>query len=330
MMILKKLSANLAFFALAASASAQFTTSGSNIYYNSGNVGIGTTTPDALLTVKGSAHVGSDLILTRTDGFQFGGSIAVDNVTSNAITMWKTGGGNIDFINLMGSSIGLNGKVAVGALFPQRRLDITTADANDGIRIVHNNNGFTQFFANSLPLNAYNVITQTGDAGITYGDYGPISPSTSFGFVIAPWSNTASGIRLDANGNVGIGTATTGSSKLAVEGAITARKVIVTQANPFPDYVFDKNYRLSSLASVDQYIKAHHHLPDIPSADSVARNGLDLGGNQAALLKKIEELTLYVIDQQQQIARLKERDKELEHLQAQIDELKAQQAPAKN
>jgi len=274
-------------------------------------IGIGTTSPDVPLTVNGQTHLGNDLILTRTDGFQYGATIAVDNVISKTIYLQKTGGGNIDFINLMGSSIGLNGKVAVGALFPFRKLDIATADANDGIRIIHNNNGFAQFYANSLPLNAYNVITQTGDAGITYGDYGPISPSTSFGFVIAPWSNTASGIRLDANGNVGIGTATTGSNRLAVEGTIASRKVIVTQANPMPDYVFDKDYPLPSLASVNQYIKAHHHLPDIPSAGSVAKSGLDLGDNQAALLKKIEELTLYVIGQQQQFEELKKQNRKM-------------------
>ena len=112
-------------------------------------------------------------------------------------------------------------------------------------------------------------------------------------------------------------------NKLAVEGTIASRKVIVTQVNPMPDYVFDKGYPLPSLDSVNRYIQDHHHLPDIPSADSVAKTGFDLGGNQTALLKKIEELTLYVIEQQRQIATLKERDKEMGHLQAQIDELKA-------
>jgi hypothetical protein len=102
-------------------------------------------------------------------------------------------------------------------------------------------------------------------------------------------------------GNVGINTTNPGPYKLAVEGTLGARKVVVTQANPWADYVFDDNYQLPSLDSVNKYIKANHHLADIPLADSVAKAGIDLGNNQALLLKKIEELTLYAIQQNQQL-----------------------------
>jgi len=119
-------------------------------------------------------------------------------------------------------------------------------------------------------------------------------------------------MRLDQNGNLAIGTTSAGSNKLAVEGTIGARKVVVTQTNPFPDYVFEQGYQLPALDSVSKFIQANHHLPDVPSADSVARNGLDLGSNQAALLKKIEELTLYLIEQQDEIKKLKEHDMELQ------------------
>ena len=107
------------------------------------------------------------------------------------------------------------------------------------------------------------------------------------------------------NGNVGIGTINNGSNKLAVEGTIGARKVVVTATNPFPDYVFDRGYVLPSLRSLSSYIRVHHHLPELPSADSVARGGLDLGGNQTVLVKKIEELTLYIIGQDRELQELK-------------------------
>ena len=116
---------------------------------------------------------------------------------------------------------------------------------------------------------------------------------------------------IGGNGNVGIGTSNTGSNKLAVEGTIGARKMVVTQTNPFPDYVFDCDYALPSLRSLSSYIQAHHHLPELPSADSVARGGLDLGSNQTALVKKIEELTLYILDQDKHRA---EQDRKMEEL----------------
>ena len=71
------------------------------------------------------------------------------------------------------------------------------------------------------------------------------------------------------------------------------------------DYVFDKTYKLASLQSVEKYIAQNNHLPDVPSAATVAKSGIDLGDNQAVLLKKIEELTLYVIKLQKEIDQLK-------------------------
>ncbi|MFL9485768.1 hypothetical protein ACI6Q2_23520, partial [Chitinophagaceae bacterium LWZ2-11] len=98
------------------------------------------------------------------------------------------------------------------------------------------------------------------------------------------------------DGNVGIGTTNTGSNKLAVEGTIGARKLKITQVTPWPDYVFDSAYTLTPLAQVEQFIKDYKHLPGVPSAKEVANRGLDVGDNQAVLLKKIEELTLYMIE----------------------------------
>ena len=113
---------------------------------------------------------------------------------------------------------------------------------------------------------------------------------------------TFDGTKLLVNGNVGIGTINTNdvSYKLFVETGIRTRKVKVDQAT-WADYVFEPSYKLPSLEEVESFIKQHKHLPDVPSARDVQKEGLNLGDNQALLLKKIEELTLYAIDQNKKL-----------------------------
>lgn len=124
-------------------------------------------------------------------------------------------------------------------------------------------------------------------------------------------------------GLVGIGTVNTYGYSLAVNGSAIFTKAVVKLYANWPDFVFRKGYELPSLASLDRYIRANNHLPGIPTADSVAKNGLDLGENQARLLQKIEELTLYIIGQNKKIETLQTANERLDALQAQIDELKA-------
>lgn len=119
-----------------------------------------------------------------------------------------------------------------------------------------------------------------------------------------------------STGQVGIGTSyltnfsADAASKLFVEGNIRARKVKVDVAT-WPDYVFHRSYKLRPLAEVKKFIEANNHLPEVPSATTVKKEGIDLGENQAVLLKKIEELTLYIIAQQQELDILKMEVKEL-------------------
>lgn len=96
------------------------------------------------------------------------------------------------------------------------------------------------------------------------------------------------------NGNVGIGTLVP-KERLSVNGKIRAQEIKVETAN-WPDYVFAKDYKLPSLQETEKHIQEKGHLPDIPSAEDVKTNGVDLGEMNAKLLKKIEELTLYLIE----------------------------------
>jgi hypothetical protein len=94
-------------------------------------------------------------------------------------------------------------------------------------------------------------------------------------------------------------------SSLAVNGPIKAQELTLT-AKDWPDYVFDSSYALPALAGVKDYIRQHHHLQGLPAAGEVEQAGADVGATQEALLKKIEELTLYILNQDKEIKELKQ------------------------
>lgn len=118
---------------------------------------------------------------------------------------------------------------------------------------------------------------------------------------------------ISIQGNVGIGTIYTGIHKLAVEGSIGARRVRVNPTG-WADFVFEEDYELPALGEVEGYIKANKHLPDVPTAEEVEKEGVDLGEMNKKLLQKVEELTLYMIEQQKQ---LKSQQEQINALQKQ-------------
>jgi hypothetical protein len=121
-----------------------------------------------------------------------------------------------------------------------------------------------------------------------------------------------------SNGNVGIGTTNPGSYKLAVQGKLGAREVVVTEAD-WADFVFSPTYTLKPLEEVEQFIKANKHLPNVPSEKEVKEKGLNLGQSDAVLLQKIEELTLYLIEQNKKTKEQSEKIKELEEAKVETE-----------
>ncbi|WP_437921168.1 hypothetical protein [Sphingobacterium sp. LRF_L2] len=101
------------------------------------------------------------------------------------------------------------------------------------------------------------------------------------------------------DGNVGIGT-TTPAEKLAVNGNIRAKEIKVEATN-WPDYVFSPDYALKPIGEVRDFIVENGHLPEVPKASEVEENGLSVGEMNKLLMKKIEELTLYIIDLEQRM-----------------------------
>jgi hypothetical protein len=133
-------------------------------------------------------------------------------------------------------------------------------------------------------------------------------------------------INIDQSNHVGINTQNTSGYTFNVAGSavfdgVTVKSFSATnpQATPWADYVFDKNYQLPTLESLGAYIRLNRHLPGIPTAAEVEKNGLDLGATQAKLLEKIEQLTLYTIDLQKQADQSRAT---VEALRQQVENLK--------
>jgi len=150
------------------------------------------------------------------------------------------------------------------------------------------------------------VINKNGHVGIGTRrpqnkldvDGGAVIGSDYSGFETAPYNG------LLVEGNVGIGTTMPGAYKLAVNGNIRAKEIVVDTG--WSDFVFEDNYELMNLNKVEDYIEENGHLPDIPSAKQIEVNGVSLGKSQALLLQKIEELTLYIIEQNKRINKLEQ------------------------
>jgi len=132
-------------------------------------------------------------------------------------------------------------------------------------------------------------------------------------------------------GNVGIGTTDTQNFKLAVagntaiDGTLKAKEIKV-QANVWADFVFAPNYKLRPLAEVETFIKENQHLPEIPSEAEVKEEGIAVGEMNAKLLQKIEELTLYVIEQNKRLESVEKENQQIkiknQNLEKQIQEIK--------
>ena len=122
------------------------------------------------------------------------------------------------------------------------------------------------------------------------------------------------GVHYISNGNVGIG-CTAPDEKLVVNGTIKASeiKVVNTSALPCSDYVFESGYNLRSLEEVESFVKENKHLPEVPSAAEFKENGYSIGEMDDVLLRKIEELTLYMIELKKQNEQLQKEVRELKN-----------------
>ena len=120
-------------------------------------------------------------------------------------------------------------------------------------------------------------------------------------------------LTIDGSGNIGVGTISP-DSKLTVKGDIHTREVKVDLNGAVgPDYVFEKDYDLISLSELETYINQNKHLPEVPSAKEMESSGLNLKEMNLLLLKKVEELTLHLIEKEKQMEKMEKRIEQLEN-----------------
>lgn len=210
-------------------------------------------------------------------------------------TLWRTG------INEV-FTVDNNGNTGIGTLYPRGKFDV---------------NGPGDIYLNSDPINgAAQSIFLPGHIYI-----GPHHPSADVAFLqarrhddsgttslrIRTFSNGSltDAMHIEGNGHIGIGT-NYPDAKLSVKGQVHAQEAKVDLNGAVaPDYVFNKDYKLLSLEEIKSYIETNKHLPEVPSAKEMEDKGINVGAMNLLLLKKVEELTLYIITQQEQIDELK-------------------------
>jgi len=219
-----------------------------------------------------------------------------------------------------------NGNLGIGTTSPQAQLVVGN---NFGASISGASGGNAIFGTNLAIGQGGNNHNKLYTPYTHNNNYGYAGVRTSWGriYFYAEKQNTSANhevtptpkMIINELGYVGIGTIDTKGYKLGVKGKIAAEEVKVALYNSWPDYVFEKEYKLPSLKEVENHIAEKGHLQNIPSAKEVNENGIHLGEMNAKLLQKIEELTLYMIEQNKktelllkEVTSLKKKNAELE------------------
>lgn len=266
-----------------------------NVTYN--NVAIGLEAPDWGINIKtkfpgltGSWNRG--LFVSNETGLDHLFSIGANGNSVNGVSTFTSGFIGIDW-NKPFMSFLPNGTIGIGTNAPLANVHIKSETAHLRLESAYA---------------GYNASIQYVSGGQYRWELGTGILSGA-NFELYDRVNSKSSFVVNPEGNVGIGT-TAPTSKLTVAGDINAREVRVT-VNAGADFVFENDYNLPSLTSLDNYIKVNKHLPEIASAQAMQKDGINLSEMNIKLLQKIEEMTLYLIQQSKDMDLLKAQIKML-------------------
>lgn len=221
-----------------------------------------------------------------------------------AFSQWSTGSGGAIYYS--------GGNVGVGTSSPGATLTVLGGTYDTGIQIQSSNTYGTGLqLANTATNGHYYALFSSGP-----GDF-----LGAGGFGI--YDDTAAAYRLTItpSGNVGINTVDP-QNTLSVNGTVQAKEVVVNTG--WSDFVFAPDYPLASLNEIKAFVSTNHHLPDIPSAADVEKNGVNVGEMEARLLAKVEELTLHMIAAEERSEKLERQNRllqeRLERMEARVKE----------
>jgi hypothetical protein len=166
----------------------------------------------------------------------------------------------------------------------------------------------------AAPANGMIVQGNTGFGTTTVGSKVQVNGNMAVGYSASTAAPTNG---LLVSGQVGIGATPTSTYKLVVEGKVGVREIVVTRGT-WADFVLREDYKLKPIEAVEKDIKDNKHLEGIPTEAEVKKNGVSVGEMQTKLLQKVEELTLYLIDQNKKIEQLTRANDELNKKLVQI------------
>ncbi|MCG8454785.1 MAG: hypothetical protein MI919_00780, partial [Holophagales bacterium] len=188
----------------------------------------------------------------------------------------------------------VDGDVGLGTSSPDHRLHVAKNEANPGVALVELDN------TNEAGAE---LIRATNDDCLDAADNCWVFGRAASGnFIISRVGSGVNEVQVNASGTMAF------SGDVTIQGDFISGGVTLN----VPDYVFEPDYELMPLHELEAFIQENRHLPKVPSAKDVAEQGLNMSQLQMRLLEKVEELTLYTLDQQKRIAEMQQRIEELE------------------
>ena len=250
----------------------------------------------AIASGIGSMALGNYVKATAQNAFVFGtgttSSYPLTNSTANSIA-FGINSNKPTLLITKSMNNNFTGKVAIGPVTePQAKLHVKSDNNEDASVMVEptDKNGHKAFIT-------------------LFDDGHRISADNSGMSVNAPKAMNLVSDNITLSGKIGINTVNTAKGyALAVDGGIISTKVYIKEVNQWPDFVFNDEYALMDLQELRQFLAVHRHLPGIPSEKEVLDHGYDLNEMQSAMLRKIEELTRYILLLQEKIELLERKN----------------------